>query len=391
MIKKVVILWLVLLMLDTLGASAQPEEEWNKTYGGPGDESGFAIQEIKDYGYIIVGKTDSFGTGKDDIWLIKTDSKGNELWNRTFGGPRDDIGYSIQETSDSGYIIAGLTESYGAGGKDIWLIKANSKGDKEWDRTFGKPSDDICWSIQETSDHGYILLGDTKSYNAGDFDIWLIKTDSNGTKMWDRTFGKSGNDAGRSVKQTKDGGYVIAGWTELKDIDKAYVWIIKTDPSGTELWNKTIGGSSWDGARSIQETKDGGYIVIGDTRQKDANDQDIWLIKTDSKGNEEWNKTFGGSDVDWGMSVQQARDGGYIIAGETRSYGTGGSDAWVIKTDQNGIEQWNRTFGRTGTSGAFLAQEADDDEYIMLGDTDSYGSGGFDIFMVKMKLSNLKK
>ena len=314
---------------------------WTKTFGGTGWDVSSSVQQTNDGGYIITGGVESFGNGNDDVYLIKTDQSGNELWAKTFGGTERDMGYSVQQTTDGGYIVTGLTTSFG-NGNELYLIKTDGSGNEQWFKTYGGTYVDIGQSVQQTTDGGYIITGVTNSFGNGSEEVLLIKTDGNGDSLWTKTFGGTDweEDWGNSVQQTNDGGYIITGWTHPDptpgSLDDSEVLLIKTDGSGNEEWTKTFGGADGESGSSVQQTADGGYIIAGSTSSFGNGDEDVYLIKTDGSGNEQWFKTFGGVGGESGSSVQQTNDGGYIIAGSTTSFGNGGSDIYLIKTDENG-------------------------------------------------------
>jgi hypothetical protein len=349
----------------------------NKTFGGPSHDSAKSVQETFEGGYIFVG-------GKEgDVLLIKTDSSGIEQWNRTFDQDKSDCGFSVQQTSEGGYILTGRTGN-GSDSWKIWMIKTDSTGIIQWDVTFDKGGlGDESYSIQQTSDGGFIIAGLTK-LAIGNSDIWLIKTNSTGAEQWNKTFGGNGRDEGKSVQQTSDGGYVITGQTWLGVSSDFDTWLIKTDNSGNEQWNKTFGGSNSENGYSVQQTTDDGYIITGVVRSYGYGGEDVWLIKTDSLGNEQWNKTYGWSSDEIGYSVQITSDDGYILSGWTQSYGSGSYDAWLVKTDSSGNEQWNRTFGGLDLDTFSSAIQTTSGDYVAVGGTTTYGAGDYDAWLVKI-------
>ncbi len=354
---------------------------WKKTFGGANVDRGSSVQPTSDGGYIFTGSTLSFGASESDVWLVKTDAAGNKVWDRTFGGTRSDDGHTVRQTADGGYIIAATTESFGAGLSDAWLIKTDAAGNRVWDETFGGAAWDAAASVIETAD-GYVFAGYTTSYGAGSADVWLVKVDAAGSRVWDRTIGGTGADEAKAVRQTSDGGYIIAGITYSYGAGFYDIYLVKTDASGNKVWDRAFGGADADDGRSVEQTSDRGYTLTGYTRHADTDD--AWLIKTDADGNRIWDKIFGGEFGDYGSTVQQTTDGGYIVTGWTSTtYGTGLSDVWLIKTDSSGIKTWDRTFGGEWSDEGFSGRPTADGGYIIVGATESYGAGAQDVWLIK--------
>ncbi|MDH7506473.1 MAG: PKD domain-containing protein [Candidatus Thermoplasmatota archaeon] len=360
-------------------------QEWAVTFGGSNIDVGYYVQQTSDSGYVITGYTRSYGPAGRNIWLVKTDASGNELWNKTFGGANDEEGKCVQQTIDGGYIITGYTKSYGAGGEDLWVIKTDSNGNEVWNKIFGGTADDGGTSVRQTSDGGFIIAGYTSSSGAGSVDAWLIKLDAAGNTMWTKTLGGALTDGAYCVQHTVDDGFILAGWTMSYGPGSLLnAWLVKTDSQGNQQWNKAFGGTNSDIAYCVQQTNDDGFILAGETNSFGAGLVDMYLIKTDSSGNEQWSKTFGGTGRDYCYSVKQTLSGGYILAGYTLSYGAGGDDVWVVKTDSMGNKVWDETFGGVYSDVGYCVQQTSEGGYIVVGHTLSYGSGVHDVWLIKI-------
>ncbi|MBI4284933.1 MAG: S8 family serine peptidase [Chloroflexi bacterium] len=360
---------------------------WSKTFGDTAADISSSVRPTADGGYIITGYT--YGSGNPDVWLVKTDASGNKAWDKTFGSTASDYGRAVLQTADGGYVVAGYTYSYGAGKADVWLIKTDINGNKLWDKTFGGAGSDYGLAVCAAPGGGYVVAGYTDSSGSGGTDIWLIKTDASGNKVWDKTFGSARNDYGYAVSPTLDGGYIIAGAGDSSQGD-GDAWLVKTDATGNKLWERTLGGVDDQVALSVYPASDGGYVLAGYTDSYSGIEYDAWLVKTDAAGTKLWERGYGGPLVDYGRSVVQTPDGGYAIAGETASYGAGDYDAWLIRTDGNGNERWHETFGGSKNESGYSIDKTADGGFVMAGYTESYGAGGADVWLIKVNVTAIQ-
>jgi hypothetical protein len=377
----------LMAMRETMNSASQELllTEWNATYGGASADEAHALVQTSDGGYALAGGTRSFGAGGSDVWLIRTDSSGNAVWNKTFGGAGDDWAEALVKSNDGGYAMTGPTSSYGAGSDDFWLLKTDADGDQLWSRTYGGTGDDIAEALVQTSDGGYAIIGPTQSSGVGDYDIWLVKTDASGNMQWSKSFGGLGMEWAEGLVQTSDGGYAIAGTTQSIFTGDLDVWLIKTDASGNMQWSQTYGELGTDWAEGLVQSGDGGYALAGTTQSIFTGDLDVWLIKTDASGKVQWNATYGGASADEAHALVQTSDGGYALAGGTRSFGAGNWDVWFVKTDALGNTVWNKTYGGASVDWAEALVQSNDGRYAMVGRTASSGADDYDFWLVETR------
>lgn len=311
-------------------------------------------------------------------------------WQKALGGSQGDTANSIRQTSDGGYIMTGDSSSndgdvignHGSG--DAWVVKLDPNGNIQWQKSLGGTNSDISQSIWQTTDGGYILAGSSRSNdgdltaNHGNFDYWIVKLDSNGNTQWQKSLGGSSHDSARSVQQTADGGYIVAGSSGSADGDitgnhgQQDYWLVKLDSAGNIQWQKSLGGSNIDEANSVRQTSDGGYIIAGSTASTDGDvtgnhgNFDYWIVKTDASGNIQWQKTMGNIGDDIGYTAQQTSDGGYIVAGTAHfPQGEGGlPDYWMIKLDPNGDTQWSKLLGGSAHDNGMTIQQTSEGDYV---------------------------
>jgi len=359
---------------------------WQKTYGGSDSsdiDNAFAIAPTKDGGFIVAGSTDSFGSGSFDVYLIKIDNDGNKIWQKTYGGSDRDDAFAITPTKDGGFIVAGSTNSFGSGSFDVYLIKIDNDGNKIWQKTYGGSDSDEAYAITPTKDGGFIVAGRTFSFGNGKEDVYLIKIDNNGNKIWQKTYGGSDDDEVDAITPTNNDGFIVAGYTG--PFGKEDVYLIKIDNNGNKIWQKTYGGNYDDYAHAIAPTKDGGFIVAGRTFSFGSGMFDVYLIKIDNNGNKVWQKTYGGSDDDGAYAITPTNDDGFIVAGKTESFGNGEKDVYLIKIDNDGNKIWQKTYGGSNDEDEVDAiTPTKDGGFIVAGRTFSFGNGKGDVYLIKI-------
>ncbi len=346
------------------------------TYGGSSTDYLYCLAETPDGGHMMVGCTCSYGAGYSDVWLVRVDAHGNMIWNKTYGGPYTDYGCNIIPTTDGNYVIVGYTCATPATGMDEsadgWLIKVDPNGNILWNKTYGTPTDsDYLMALIATSDGGYALAGATYPGTSTTEIGWLVKVDSDGNEQWSKKFGDSGSDCIWCLVENSDGTYTLDGQTKVNGSDD--LWIFKVDSEGNELWSKTYGGSSTDLGWCLLKAPDGGYVMSGTTSSFGAGKSDFWFLKFDSNGELQWNQTYGGANEDIAYVVASTSDGGYAIVGSTMSFGAGGTDFWLIRTDSNGVMQWNQTLGGAGFDEGQYIAVTPNGVYAIAGVTMSFG------------------
>jgi hypothetical protein len=357
---------LTILAALVLPISVRAQITFQCTYGGAGDDYGYSVQQNADSGYIVAGQASAA-----DYYLIRTDAAGHTLWNRTWDYWVNDILYGALQTAGGGFVTVG--QCWGNGQFFTNLIWTDAEGNKSGERGW----DGFCaYSLQQTVDGGYAIAG---TYYAG-YDVGLLRTDGSGLLLWRKSFGHPDIGCGYSAHQTADSGFIETGFISANGND---IYLVKTNSSGDTMWTRRFGGDSAETGNSVQQTSDGGYIITGCTKSFGNGGRDVYLVKTDTVGDTMWTRTFGGANDDEGNSVQQTTDDGYIIAGYTASFGRGGRDAYLIKTDSIGDRIWVRTFGGFNDDEAFSVQQTTDGGYIVAGYTKSYGAGGADVWLIK--------
>jgi hypothetical protein len=361
-----------LLFLATLGTNSFAQTTFQATYGGQQNHN--TITQTTDGGYFIAGTSDSMQLGMNKMYLIKTDVGGDTLWAKQYWGNNGENAFTGKQTADGGYVVTGSTGSYGAGLTDAMSMKVDGNGDLQWAKSYGGSDFDYLYDIHENSDATLMMTGYTESTGAGDRDYLLIKTAANGDTLWTKTYGGSDSDWAWDIDQTTTGGYVIGGKSESfsSSAGDADLFVVNTDANGNVQWAKSYGGASPEIAYTVKQTSDGGYIIAGSTESFGTGQSDILVVKTDANGTTLWAKAYGGSGYDEGRDIVQTSDGGYAITGIFR---TSGEHICLIKTDAQGTISWNTAFQSNVTNESYSLIQTNDGGYAISGYTGTPSTG----------------
>ncbi len=376
---------LLLVLVGTV--TAQVDTLWTRTYGGSDNDGARSIVPTVDGGFITVGYSYSGGAGDGDVFLIKTDALGNPTWTRTYGGPGLDYGYGVCQTADGGYAFTGYTTATGAGYLDLYLVRTDAAGAEIWSRSYGGMAADEGRAICETSDGHLLVTGCTASFGAGESDVYLLKVDATGDTLWSRTWGGSETEWGAAICETSDSNYAICGTTGSTSGNRD-VYAIKVQPDGTTLWAQHYGrmtAADSDWGTGLVPMDDGGLVLTGYGNNHSINDaNDLWLIRTSASGGLQWTRRYGeaGNYYDCGMALCRTHDDGFLLCGGTRDPLTQRNYLYLVKTNEIGIEQWNTELGGVGGDWGSSIVEIEAGRYVVAGHTDSFGAGRFDAWLL---------
>ena len=377
-------IWTWIFAIACVGCSALSfaGSQFSRTYGAGLGDSALSVAATADGGFIAAGITTSLGAGNGDAWVMKFDAAGSLQWQKAFGTAVFEYANTVLQSTDGGYLVGGTTDE-GAGSGDYWILKVSSAGTIEWQKAYGGTGFDALNAVIKSSDGGYLIAGRTSSFGAGSLDGMLIKINSFGSIQWQKAYGGAGEDAITSIEQTTDGGYIAAGLSDSFGAGFTDIWALKLDASGSITWQKVYGTSSTfqERVESVHQTTDGGYVLGG--RNPISNQDHVYVLKIDSLGNIQWQKSYGQTN-ERAFQLQTTSDGGFIVAGETATFGAGSGDGWIIKLDSSGGIQWQNAYGGSNSDSIFAITETADGGYAAAGSTYSFGSGDQDFWILKL-------
>ncbi|RJP77403.1 MAG: T9SS C-terminal target domain-containing protein [Candidatus Zixiibacteriota bacterium] len=373
---------IVLMAGAAMILAAEGDVLWTRTFGGPMDDDACALLPTPGGGFQLGGFTNSFGQF-GDMWLVLTDAQGDSLWSHTYGGAEGERINALVACSDGGCLLVGETESYGAGDRDIWLVRTNGQGQALWTRTYGGVDFDQVAAGLATGDNGFLVAGTRGIVVNQEYDenLWLLKLNADGDTLWSRTYGGSYADWSSALIETPDAGYLLIGGTYSFGAGWNDAWILKLNSQGDSLWSRTYGGWNGDQIYGAVPTADGGFLLAGETDSFGAGDRDVWLVKINAQGDTIWTRTFGESMYDAARAVIATGNEHYLVGGFTQTAAAGSMQMWLIKIDAQGDSLWSRTVGGIGIDMAFALQQAPNGDYLLAGLTTSWGAGEGDMML----------
>ena len=382
--KRLIIFSFLFSQALSIFSQSYIEVKWEKYFGGSYDDKAKSVVATET-GFVLAGWTRSSGNGGKDLLVINIDKEGNKIWEKTYGTTEDDSANVIVSNGKDGFVLAGVTTIKESGYTHIWFIGLDKNGEKKWERTQGGATLDCATNIIPTKEGGYLIVGALEAKGDHDRDMVALKVDSKGNKEWHATYGgRYYDDMAYSAVPTSDEGFILVGYTKCKGAGEEDVYVVKIDKYGTMKWEKTFGGAGADIAHSISATSDGRFVICGSTRSKGFGEEDMYVLKIDNTGNLEWEKTFGGSATDIANSVICTSDKGSIVAGFTKSKGNGKENAYIIKLDNKGEICWERNFGKKQWDVIESIILLPDKGYMVAGWSESLAGGESDMWAMRI-------
>jgi len=376
-----VIFLLISLLTVSKVFALGPDTLWTRFYGGSSYDIGYSVCESHDFNYLVTGYTSSFGNAQD-VYFLKLNTDGDSVWTRKWGGYAFDGAHHVIETADSGYLLIGYTESYGAGGKDLYLLKSDQTGNLQWYKTYGGSLQDCGYYIHDNNDGTFLLLG----YRDGPSgwykgDIWILKIDSAGDTIWTKSYGGTNEEWAMSMVPAENGNFIISGVSNSFGSGGKDSWILKIDSLGDTLWTKTFGGSAEDVGYDIVKTYDDNFIIGGYINGSGQwTPGDLWIFKISTNGDSLWSKIYAAEAEETAFEMYETQDSGLIIGG---SRGCNNGDMWLLRTDMSGDTLWTKNYGGVNEDQTIDLAMTSDGGYILTGYTSSFGNGYHDVYVVK--------
>ena len=357
---------------------------WERTFGGHGAEKAYATTEMADGGFVVAGHTLSRGRLRYDAMVVRFDRTGRILWQRIFGGRDTEQIYGIVALKDGGVAVAGHTRSSGAGESDIWVVRLDTGGKIVWQRTFGGTANDRARSIAAAPDGGLIVAGFTRSRGAGDGDAWILRLDRDGKLIWDSVYGKKGDDGAFNIIPLPGGGFAVAGYSQGLGEDAYEFWVLWVDDGGWVKWERRFRRGMFAAATALTPASNGGLYVVGMSHETSKERPNVWVLHLDRYGAFVWQKQIGGPKTDGGWGVAATADGGFVVLAATASRGAGSTDAWLMRFDRSGKLLWERLYGQALWDRPTALLVTRDGGLLVTGYTTSKGNGQEDFWLLRL-------